>query len=153
LTENMARFWAAQYAEHVLAVGNYDAFISVSRPWLLDGETREQDTTEFDAALPQSWRVAPLQEDEVNLDQEVDPKPDAPSELQAWEIDRAYDLSTRQYPKLVLATFACDSFYKLLMTDVPGTAVERRDFFRAGLSASHPNIVTCGFKPRWNISL
>ncbi len=128
MTENVCRFWCLQWAEHVLARSNYDAYVNTVRVWTLHGEQRSDDTeVAFDTECPQLWQVAPLVADEERLDEDVEEKPTLPAALRDWEAARAYDKSVSTFPNLILNAFGTDSFYHSLKNDIKKSEVPRPD--------------------------
>ena len=118
LTENVCRSWACQVAEHVLSKKNRNGFVYTLRIWLLEGEERVQECSEFDWQNAVMWQVVPTKEDELGLQEEVDPKPAAAGELREWEMARAFDKSVAGFGKLYLSAFACNSMYKYMKTEL-----------------------------------
>ena len=118
LTENVCRLWCAQCAENHLAKGQIAEYLDVIRVWMVPGESRPEDQSEFDTSCPRMWQVAPTLSDEQALDEEVDAKPENAAEVREWEMGRAFDKSVRGFGTFYMNAWACDSLYQLLRTDL-----------------------------------
>ncbi len=117
LTENTARRWCVQTAEHCFSKGNVVGFVNSLRVWLKSDETRHKDETTFDHSAPEMWQVTPLKEDEDALDEDPEPKPILPADIREWEMARAFDRNTKAFASLLISGFSSDTLYKHLKTD------------------------------------
>ncbi len=55
ITENVARFWAAQVGEHELSKEKLDLFVDIARPWMLKDEFRSEESADFSLDAPRLW--------------------------------------------------------------------------------------------------
>ena len=118
---NNERFVTAILAQEALQEGNFQQAVVMIQFWPAQAEAELYDPNvdkRFDKNNPRMWKLLPSDEDEADAQAESPEKPRLLSEQQDWEIARAFDKYTSQFPSQYVTWFACDALYSLMEKDM-----------------------------------